>query len=255
MEIIDFHAHPMYDFHESGHGVNIDNQRFRRDLEQCGITTVCGSVIYRAMENKSTEEYARLIPVLNDQAVACQKEMAGFYIPGIHVHPDHVELSIREMERCYEKDVRLIGELVPYMMGWKEYAVPGFIEIMERARELDMIVSMHPSNPEDMVALAEAIPGLNIVWAHFSGYGLYEAHLELMRKYENICFDISAHGTDYEGTLRHTIDCVGKDRILFGTDYPGVGPASDVAAVLFEDLTTEEQEAIFYKNAKRLLQL
>lgn len=46
---------------------------------------------------------------------------------------------------------------------------------------------------------------------------------------------------------------VGSDRLLFGTDYPGVGPAADIAAVLFEPLTHREREAIFFRNAERLL--
>ena len=45
------------------------------------------------------------------------------------------------------------------------------------------------------------------------------------------------------------------DRLLFGTDYPGIGPASDIAAVMFEPLSDCEREAIFYKNASRLLDI
>ena len=40
-----------------------------------------------------------------------------------------------------------------------------------------------------------------------------------------------------------------------GTDYPGVNPASDIAAVLYEDLTFREYECIFHKNAEQLLKL
>ena len=76
-----------------------------------------------------------------------------------------------------------------------------------------------------------------------------------MRKYDNVYFDYSAHGSDFDGILRKTIDSVGCDRILFGTDYPGVNPASDIAAVLYEDLTFREYECIFHKNAEQLLKL
>ena len=41
----------------------------------------------------------------------------------------------------------------------------------------------------------------------------------------------------------------------FGTDYPGVNPASDIAAVLHEDLTEEELECVFYRSAERLLKI
>jgi predicted TIM-barrel fold metal-dependent hydrolase len=245
----------MYDFHLPTHGVEISLPRFRDDLLANGITRVCGSVIYRAMNGRPLEEYEEIIPRLNDQALACRDVLGDFYIPGIHVHPAFVGLSCNELIRCRKKGVRLVGELVPYMMQWKDYACKGCLEIMEYARDLNMVVSMHPSSPQDMLAFSQAMPGLNIVWAHFSGYGQYENHLELLRRFENVCFDLSAHGTDFDGTLRRAIDQVGCDRLLFGTDYPGITPASDVAAVMFEPLTDSEREAIFSGNARRLLHL
>lgn len=129
------------------------------------------------------------------------------------------------------------------------------LEILSYAEELDMVVSMHPSTPDDMEALAAALPHLRLVYAHLDGYGQYDSHLALLQKYDNVCFDYSAHGSDFDGILRKTIDRVGCDRILFGTDYPGVNPASDIAAVLYEDLTSREYEYIFHKNAEQLLKL
>jgi len=255
MNVIDFHAHPMYDCHLPTHGVDITLPRFRDDLLSNGITQTCGSVIYRSIQNRPLEEYEEIIPCLNDQALACRAFLGDFYIPGIHVHPAFVDLSCREIERCHAQGVRLIGELVPYMMRWKEYACKGFLEIMEYARQLNMVVSMHPSTPDDMLAFSQAMPGLTIVWAHLGGYGHYEHHLDLLRRFENVHFDISAHGTDFDCTLRRTIDQVGCDRLLFGTDYPGIGPAYDLAAVRFEPLTDSEREAILFKNAARLLRL
>lgn len=255
MNVIDFHSHPLYDFHLPTHGVNIDLPRFRDDLLSNGITRTCGSVIYRDINNRPLEEYKEIIPRLNDQALACRDFFGDFYIPGVHVHPAFVELSCNELTRCHAQGVRLIGELVPYMMRWKGYFCPGFLEIMEYARDLHMTVSMHPSTPADMLAFSKAMPNLTIVWAHFSAYGQYEHHLELLRRFENVHFDISAHGTDFDGTLRSAIDQIGCDRLLFGTDYPGVGPASDLAAVLFEPLTDSEREAILFRNTRRLLNL
>ncbi len=254
-EVIDFHTHPMYDFHLPTHGVEIDLERFKNDLLANGITHACGSVIYRAMNDCPLEEYEQIIPMLNDQALKCREKLGDFYIPGIHVHPAFGELSCREIERCHKKGVRLIGELVPYMMRWSEYACKGFFEIMEYAAELGMVVNMHPSKPRDMLAFSEAMPKLTIVWAHFSAYGHYGDHMELLRRFENVHFDISAHGCDFDGTLRRAVDEVGCGRLLFGTDYPGINPASDVAAVRFEPLSVREREAILCGNARRVLEM
>ena len=171
------------------------------------------------------------------------------------MHPAFVELSCREIERAHQNGVRLIGELVPYMMGWSSCASSDFLEIMDCARAYDMTVNIHPTALADMHALSEAMPGLKLVWAHLSGYGGFEEHLAMMRKNEWVCFDISAHGTDQMGILRRAINEVGYDRLLFGTDYPGVGPATDLAAVMAEGLSDTELEAILHKNAARLLGL
>ncbi|MBR2353074.1 MAG: amidohydrolase [Clostridia bacterium] len=255
MRIIDFHCHPGYDFHLPTHGVAIDMARFVKDLSANGIVKGCGSVIDRAMNKRPVEEYETIVPMLNDRALEYRRMLEGFYIPGIHVHPAFVELSCREIERAHRAGVKLIGELVPYMMGWTECATPEFLAIMDCARSYDMVVNIHPTTIEDMYRLSAAMPGLKLVWAHLSAYGGFEDHLEMMRRNENVCFDISAHGTDRVGTLRKAIDRVGADRLLFGTDYPGVGPAGDIAAVMFEPLTDDEREAILWGNAERLLEI
>ena len=55
--IIDFHAHPRYDFHLENHGVDITDDLFRRDLEANGITVACGSVISASMQGKELSAY------------------------------------------------------------------------------------------------------------------------------------------------------------------------------------------------------
>lgn len=255
MKIIDFHCHPGYDFYRQVHGIQIDNELFFSDLYECGITRCCGSVINEAMCCRPVSEYEQIIPELNNRALRTEVESGGRYIPGIHIHPAFVRMSCEEIERCHALGVKLIGELVPYMMGWRDCATNEFIEIMDCAASYSMVVNIHPTSIPDMYALSRAVPRLKLVWAHFSGYGGLEAHIDMLKSFPNVYFDISAHGTDLVGTLRKAIDCVGYDRLLFGTDYPGIGPASDIAAVMFEPLSDCEREAIFYKNASRLLDI
>ncbi|MBQ7982910.1 MAG: amidohydrolase [Clostridia bacterium] len=254
-KIIDFHVHPRYDFHLANHGVDITDDRFRDDLQANGISAVCGSVVYAYIQGKERSSYGSVIIDANRTALSCRERWGEFYYPGIHVHPDFVQLSCEEIAWARANGITLIGELVPYMMGWQSYSSTEMLEILSYAAELDMIVSMHPTNPQDMKALAAALPHLKLVFAHLGGYGQYEHHLALMRKYENVYFDYSAHGSDFDGILRKTINLVGREKILFGTDYPGVNPASDIAAVLYEDLTSDEIECVFYKNAEHLLQI
>lgn len=248
--IIDFHTHPLYDFHRNDHGVDIDLKTFKDDLQLNGVTHACGSVICRAMNGRLVSDYERMISELNSKAYECQQILGAFYTPGIHVHPAFVQMSCEEIDRARERNVRLIGELVPYMMGWRSYSTRGMLEIFEYAAEKDMVVSLHPTTMADMDALATFLPHLQIVYAHLTGT---DEELELMRKHDNVFYDYSAHGKDFEGMLRHSIDRVGKDRILYGTDFPGANPVSDKAVALASGLTSSELEALFHLNARRLL--
>ena len=81
----------------------------------------------------------------------------------------------------------------------------------------------------------------------------YQENLARIRRHENVCLDLSGTGLFRYGMLRYGLDQVGKDRILFGTDYPICNPGMYVEAVLFENLTDEELETVMEKNARRLI--
>lgn len=254
-KIIDFHTHPKYDFHYDNHHIEISDALFKADLEANGISAACGSVIYRSIQGHPLTEYESLMKECNRTALFCREEWGHFYHPGIHVHPAFIQSSCDEITWARENGICLIGELVPYMMGWSQYSSQAMMEILTYAAEMDMVVSMHPTDISDMERVAASLPHLKIVYAHLGGYNQYDGHLHLLKTYENVYFDYSAHGSDFDGILRKTIDIVGCDRILFGTDYPGVNPASDISAVLFENLTSPELECIFHRNAEYLLHM
>ena len=252
VKIFDFHLHPGYDFHNDELGYEITPERFIAGLDRYGVTFCAGSSIHKADNHRPLEEYEEAVPRLNREAYAFFERYPDRFTPGIHIHPDFVELSCREVTEYADKGVRLVGELVPSMMEWRRYKNPHLVEILRVASERGMVLSMHPTTPEDMEWLFAELPDMQIVVAHLSAYGLYEWSLEMMKKYKNVHYDISAHGTDPQ-MLRSTVDLLGAERILYGTDYPGYDPSPFIRAVRESGLTDGEQENIFYKNAERLL--
>lgn len=204
------------------------------------------------MNNRPVADYEELIPWANRSALKCQEALGAFYTPGIHIHPAFVQMSCDEIDKACAQNVRLIGEIVPYMMGWQECVSTAMIEILEYASYRNMVVNIHPTNIRDMTALAKALPHLQIVYAHLNGC---DEQLDLMKRFDHVAFDFSAHSSDYEGMLRHTIDCVGSDRLLYGSDYPGYSPVLDLVSVMTERLSDSEREAILFRNARRLLDI
>ena len=250
MKIFDFHLHPGYDFHNDELGYEITPEIFVNGLNKNGVSFCAGSVIHKADSNRPLEDYEEIVPRLNREVYDFYLRYPDMVIPGIHIHPEFLELSCKEVEHYADKGVKLVGELVPYMMQWRLYSDKRTIEILRVASERKMILSIHPTTREDMEELFKALPDMKIVVAHLGAYGLYDWSIDMMKKYDNVYYDISAYRS---GMLRDAVDKVGKERILYGTDYPGYDPAPFINSVLSSGLTDDEQEFIFYKNAERLL--
>ena len=251
-EVIDCHIHPAADdatqtnwFRSCG-----SFERQAEALRRAGITRACGAPV-RSLDGSSFEDVRRL----NDQALALRDRFAEFYIPGIHIHPRYPDESCREIERCCGREgVRWIGELVGYMTGFAdEYATDSALVIMRAAAAHGAVVNFHCHNLDVIDRLCAAVPSLPLVLAHPGG-----SKKEVLERaarlatYPNLHLDISGSGIDRYGILRQLVDIAGKDKLLFGTDFPINNPAVYLYGALFEDLTPEERAALFAGNFRRL---
>ena len=140
-------------------------------------------------------------------------------------------------------------------MAYERYDDSRLLEILAYAAERGMTVSCHSMTDEEMDNLAAALPQLSIVNAHPGELARLDAHIERMQKYENVHLDLSGTGLFRYGMLRYILDKVGKEKVLFGTDYPVCNPAMYVEGVLYEKLSAAEEDAVFYDNAARLLKI
>lgn len=256
-KIIDFHVHPFYERSELtcfyGNSFHFDNDFFKKDLEEAGIAAVCGSVI--SFEGIKTTDGFDAFYRLNRHALKMKEMWGDFYIPGVHVHPAFVKESCEELEFMKSQGVKLVGELVPYLHDWSDYACQGFDEILDVIGQLNMVVSFHSMDDTQMEMMIAAHPRVTFVAAHPGDREKYALHLERMKRYPNAYLDLSGTGLFRYGMLKHGINTVGAERFLFGTDYPITNPHMYVQAVEFEKISEDDKDLIFYKNAKRLLDL
>ena len=255
MEVFDFHLHPGYDFHNN----DTDYDSFVATLKKDGITGCAGCFINTATNGRELCEYEELVPRINEKTWQFYKKFPDYFVPGIHIHPDFIEMSVRELEKHRARGGTLVGELVYYMMGWRFFH-KNICEILSVARDFDMAVSVHL--PKDVTLLdniMKNVTGLKLCVAHLDGYGLYDDVIALLQKYPTVTCDISAYGADRAGMLADAVSKVGSERILYGTDYPGSNPTEIskkyINYVLNEKITDADRENIFYKNAKRLLKI
>ena len=254
LEIIDFHTHP---FIEPIHNICSHREFCHMGPEDTltvfgalRISHICGSVISTAPFPNTWEK----IRLNNDTALRLREMYGEFYTPGFHIHPGYPEESVAEIRRMDRLGVRLIGELVPYMDGWSDYAAEGLSAPLDEAGRRNMVVSFHTMGGDAIDRMVSAHPDVIFVAAHPGEYGELMSHVERMKRYENYYLDLSGTGLFRYGMLRRVIDEVGADRILFGSDFPTCNPAMFVGGVLLDPLITDgEKEMIFAGNAKRLL--
>ncbi len=256
-EIIDFHTHPFAEnknnicSHTEYCNMSVDNTV--EVFKKLGVSIICGSVIGGGND---CDSYWQKIKANNDEALRLRDYYNGFYVPGFHVHPDYVEESINEIHRMHNEGVNLIGELVPYADGWNDYSCDAFSEILDEAGQHNMLVSFHSMGEDEMDKMVQKHKDIIFVAAHPGEYDEFMRHMERFKMSENYYFDISGYGIFRYGMLRHAIDIVGADRILFGSDYPTCNPGMYIGGVLMDNLLTDsEKEKIFSVNAKKLLKL
>lgn len=257
LKIIDFHIHP---FTNNRNNIckhtdycDLTTSNTVRDMKKWNVTNICGSVI---TTTKGYDDIWENLKVSNQTALELKGIYRDFYIPGFHVHPGYVRESCDEIEKMSKQGVHLIGELVPYHDGWDDYSCKAFDEILDVAKQYNMVVSFHTMNNDSIDRMVDKHPDVVLVAAHPGEYDNFTRHLERMKKSENYYLDISGTGILRYGVLKHGIDLFGAERFIYGSDFPICNPAAYIGGILFDSLISDKQkEFIFYKNAQRLLNI
>lgn len=248
-EIFDAHVHPFNDPADNfaWYGAPVTRDEFFAELRRAGISRSAGDVIRRG-------DGSSFAPVRAANAESLMVAEEGF-LPGIQIHPAFPRESCGEVEAAHRRGVRLIGELVPYLTGWTSYADPGCRDAFALAEEFGMVLSIHPTTVADMAAVLKAFPKLTVIIAHPGDRDDYFAKLELLETFANAYIDLSGTGLFRYNMLRYGIDRAGRERFLFGSDFPICNAAMNVGAILNEKLSEAERVAVFSGNFRRLFNL
>jgi len=111
------------------------------------------------------------------------------------------------------------------------------------------------SHPARLRHVLELFPRLQVIAAHFGGYGMYEIAYEQL--YDKDCiFDVSSSMMFMEpGVAEKFINIYGAERMAFGTDYPLWDPVKETKRFLELKLTDEQFEQIGHKTIEAFLSL
>lgn len=135
--------------------------------------------------------------------------------------------------------------------------------VIERCIEYDIPVLIHAfhksvgqlpfeSRGEHVARLAQRYPEAKLIMAHLGADCTRE--LPPIKNCKNVWTDFSG-SINHENDLRYAKRMVGADRLLFGSDMPGISFIVSYSQVLESEFTEDEKEKILSGNAKKLFKL
>ncbi len=245
--IIDMHGHIFYSNLEN------DKREVLETIERYGIDCVYLSAIELSNQVPNEEEvdlwngaqyafeaehpecirsYCR-VNFLNKNAVEVAKR--GIY--------DHNVIGLKLLCEAPMDDMR-INPVV-------EEAIKANVPLLIHASHKAPGSPMYPqeSHSRHIANLAQRYPEAKIVMAHTGG-NAYLA-VKTVKPYPNVAIDISG-SLLRSGTLEYTVEHLGADRVVFGSDFPYVPYAICAGKVEEADLSDEIKDKIWYRNSLRI---
>ena len=201
----------------------------------------------------------------NDEMIALMQKYPGRVIGQISVNPLFRKESLEEIDRCVDRG--MVGSRLYYQAKIND---PVYYPIIEKFAELQMIIFIHGeaeigvggyrmkydvgrpptiSVPEDFAEAAERFPEAIFQFAHIGGGGDWEYMCKAFREFPNIYVDVGGSNNE-EGMVDFAVECLGEDRVLFGTDnsyFQGVGK------IISANLTDRQKQKIFFDNYNVIL--
>ena len=156
---------------------------------------------------------------------------------GVKIHPDIQGVNI--------DDVRMM-RLYEILEG----RMPVYFHIGDDRPEYQF------SSADRLVRVLEKFPRLEVVAAHLGGYKAWDNAEKYLVGRPNVWFDTSS--SLWAMSPEKATDLIlklGTDRVMFGTDYPVMNTAGELARFARLDLTDAERQAILWDNAVRFLHL
>jgi uncharacterized protein len=179
------------------------------------------------------------------------------------VHPDATD-ALDELDRIADLGLKGIKFHPDYQAFYGDD--PKMWPIYEKAAKLGLVVVFHAGvdiglyppvymTPRRLANALAPLQGAVVVAAHFGGYMMWEEAIECLAG-KDVYFDTAySAGSIPPGIVRRIIKEHGADRILFGSDLPWSDPVEEERLLETLQLTDDELQNIYYRNAQRILNI
>src|SRR5215510_2866218 len=202
----------------------------------------------------------------NDQIAEMTRQFPGRFVGVAAVNLEKPVQAVRELDRA----VRELGFKALRVIPWLWKLPPNdklYYPLYVKCIELDIpfctqVGHTGPKMPSEtgrpipyIDEIALTFPELKIVGGHI-GYPWTDEMIAVAWKHENVYIDTSAYlPRYYPPQLIHYLKTYGKEKVLFGTNFPQLSLEKCVQQVEDLGLPDEAKENFLYRNAQRVFKL
>ncbi len=180
------------------------------------------------------------------------------FVPFATLHPDMAEVDMQnEIDRVISLGAKGL-KLHPDFQRF--YADDVEVHKIYRTCQGRLPILFHAgdnrydySAPKRIANVARLFPNLIVISAHFGGYHRWD-EVDVYEGLNNVYYDTCSSMFMLSPERATSImKKLGVDRFFFSSDYPMWDHREEFENVMRLDLTEEEREMVFYKNAQRVL--
>ncbi len=223
---------------------------------ECGVT---GFFLLSVATNPSQ------VSKVNDYASECvmKAREEGFEAYGFAgMHQDHEDMA-EEVGRAYSIGLKGV-KIHPDIQG-VDVTDERLYPMYEACSSLDIPVYFHSgdyraeyrySEPKKIARILELFPRLRIAAAHLGGYKAWDEAIEYLAGNDRVWYDTSSSLWSMSTKrANEIISKIGKNHLMFGSDYPGERIRDELDRFMALDLTDREREDVFANNARAFLKV
>jgi hypothetical protein len=174
------------------------------------------------------------------------------------VNPNYPDLLRAEVDAYPRNEDAFVGFKLHGSMHTVALTDPGYEPAFDYANQRELPVLMHTwggsryDGEEQVAQVAERYPRVRFLLGH-SLHNDWDAAIRLARRFDNVILELCAVLDERSGVLERFVQEADPNRIVFGTDLPWFSYHYYIGAVLGSDISDEHREAIFFRNALRLI--
>lgn len=173
-----------------------------------------------------------------------------------NINPFEQDDILHELERCFDKlnmtAIKLHTDLNECPADSKLY-----IPVYEFAHERKLVIMSHSwGTASNLAKIASKYYNVKYIQAHYGSSWDGNSDNEIInaiKELDNAYLDTAGSGAIF-GAFEKTVDYLGDNKLIFGTDFPFFDPCQQIGNIVFSEICEEAKTKILRDNFLNLIE-